>query len=76
MRENPSKGYVEWALRRFGPEWVEANLLVGSRKQDSSFRFEVSSPLPVMQRNRKTNVTPWVQVVLADFKMSALPSAN
>lgn len=28
MREYPSKSYMDWALERFGSEWVENNLFV------------------------------------------------
>lgn len=53
-------------MRRFGPEWVEANLVVGSSEQDTFPQTKVSSPLPVMKS----------QVVLVGYKMSAMPSAN
>ncbi len=88
MRENPSQGTIEWALSRFGPEWVEANLFVQPENEQIQTPQIADPPQPVKIRRaavfpRKGRSLPraWVRersemVYLTDFRHPASPSVN
>lgn len=78
MRENPSKGYIAWALSRFGPEWVEAHLSVHNESESSpvDVRRTVAKPKSSVKRMPVARPERRKKVILTAFHPSASPSLN
>lgn len=92
MRENPSKGYIDWALSRFGPEWVEAHLSVSCECEGAQSETgcpncggEIKRPVEIRRTigtpaPKKKTALAWARkrkkVILTDFQHSARPSLN
>lgn len=74
MREKPSRGYLEWALSRFGAEWVEANLQVNSNESE----LTTTSSAPLSPREKKMTVVRASKPLrlLTDYRPQQMPSIN